>query len=202
MRGHATQPIDPSSTSELPYRLACLCDLRDQRGRILMLDRVRSPNRGLSSPIGGKLDTLSGESPAECAQREIEEEALIRIPLSRLHFGGIISERAFEGRGHWLMFYFRVLGAVTVEEREMEEGTLRWHSPEELDSLPLPETDRQVIWPLIKACEPVQGTDDRPGFFSAHIDCRGDDISWTADQLLPAGPGLVRPVMPPSPTPG
>ncbi len=160
-----------------------------------MLDRVKSPNQGLSSPIGGKLDTAGGESPAECAQREIFEEARIHVPLERLHFGGIISERAFEGRGHWLMFYFRVLGAVSVEEREMEEGTLRWHSPEELDSLPLPETDREVIWPLIRACEPAPGTDERPGFFSAHIDCRGDSLVWTVDQLLAAGPERQRPMM-------
>ena len=34
--------------------------------------------------IGGKLETTLGESPAQCAQREIKEEAGIDIPIDRL----------------------------------------------------------------------------------------------------------------------
>lgn len=173
-------------TDALPYKLACLCDLRDKDGRILLIHRNRSPNKGLCSPIGGKLDMETGESPAECAQREIEEEAGIHVPLDRIHLGGLISERAFEHQGHWLLFYFRILGPVDVTWTEIPEGKLAWHRPEELETLPIPETDRKIIWPTIRAHE-SGSVDGAPGFFSLHIDCRGDEISWRVDQEMRPG---------------
>ncbi|MGD9690911.1 MAG: NUDIX domain-containing protein [Phycisphaerales bacterium] len=170
------------SENPLPYRIACLCDLRDDRGRILLLRRLKAPNHGLCSPIGGKLDMASGESPAQCARREILEEAGIDVPIERLHLGGIISEAAFEGKGHWLLFYYRVLGAVWTEPRDMREGRLDWFAPDEIDALPLPETDRRIIWPLIRAHDGV-GREKRPGFFALHIDCtQGHDrMAWTIE---------------------
>lgn len=171
----------------LPYKLACLCDLRDEQGRILLIHRERSPNKGLCSPIGGKLDMHTGESPAQCAQREIMEEAGITLPIERLHLGGLIAETAFEGTGHWLLFYYRVLGAVSsvtdVPEQEIPEGRLAWHHPDELGGLALPETDRKVIWPLITKHD---GGGDRPGFFAVHIDCSGPgEISWSVEESFP-----------------
>lgn len=173
----------------LPYKLACLCDLRDDQGRILLLRRLKEPNKGLCSPIGGKLDMTLGESPAQCAQREIEEEAGIHIPLERLHLLGLISEQAFEGRGHWLLFYYRVLGPVSVVAHDMREGRLEWHRPQDIEALPLPETDRRIIWPLVRQHEHL-GADGRPGFFAAHIDCRDGRLQWTVDQTI----GAHRPV--------
>lgn len=168
----------------LPYRLACLCDLRDAQGRVLLIRRLKEPNCGLCSPIGGKLDMETGESPAQCAQREIHEEAGIRVPIERIRLVGLISECAFEGRGHWLLFYYRVLGAVEVEPGPMKEGLLEWHEPEALASLPLPETDRQIIWPLVNKHD-ASGPGGLPGFFALHIDCRGDRLTWTIEQETP-----------------
>lgn len=126
----------------------------------------------------------TGESPAQCAIREIKEEAGIDVPIHRLHLGGLIAETAFEGSGHWLLFYYRVLGAVEVDAVEMDEGLLEWHEPDAIDDLPLPETDRKIIWPLIRdhQADPSEGSSGRPGFFSLHIDCRGEGISWTVEQ--------------------
>jgi 8-oxo-dGTP diphosphatase len=185
---NAVPPATPSPSSApppLPYRIACLCDLRDRDNRILLLRRSRSPNLGLCSPIGGKLDMASGESPAQCARREIQEEAGIDVPIDRLHLIGLVSECAFEGRGHWLMFVYRVLGPVEVPPRTINEGELNWYTWEEVQRLPLPETDREVIWPLLHRYEPHtaegggegrgggQGREGgRPGFFAVHIDCR------------------------------
>ncbi len=183
-------PGDHSGTpNALPYKLACLCDLRDREGRILLIRRNRSPNLGLCSPIGGKLDMHTGESPAECAQREIKEEAGIDVALDRLHLVGLISEKAFEGKGHWLLFYYRVLGPVEVPSKAIPEGTLEWFRPEEIETLPLPETDRRIIWPLIRAHEAANP--DRPGFFALHIDCStaGADgrpaLTWSVQQHDP-----------------
>ncbi|MDX2147877.1 MAG: NUDIX domain-containing protein [Planctomycetota bacterium] len=175
---------DALGTAALPYRLACLCDLRDEHGRVLLLKRVRPPNFGLCSPIGGKLDVATGESPAQCARREIMEEAGIDVPIERLHLVGLISEMAFEGRGHWLLFYYRVLGPVSLEAREISEGRLDWHTLAEIEALPLPETDRQIIWPLVRQAEPTR-PGGKPGFFAAHIDCRGGKMSWSLEQCSP-----------------
>lgn len=166
----------------MPYKIACLCDLRDKDGRILLLRRLKAPNLNLCSPIGGKLDMATGESPAQCARREILEEAEIDVPPDRLHLTGLIAETAFEGRGHWLIFYYTVIGPVWTPPRDMREGRLEWFTPAQVDALPLPETDRRIIWPLVRHAEANPGPDGRPGFFSVHIDCRGPELAWTVEQ--------------------
>ncbi len=173
-------------SENLPHRLAVLVDLRDADGRILLLRRSKSPNLGLCSPIGGKVHVDEGESPAQCAQRETLEEAGIKIELSRFHLAGMIAERGYEGQGHWLLFYYRVLGAVELEPFEMREGRLDWFEPEEVDGLPLPETDRKIIWPMVRKLG-GRNPNDLPGFFSVHIDCLGDELTWTIEQETPAG---------------
>lgn len=170
----------------LPYKIACLCDLRDKDGRVLLLHRIKAPNQGLCSPIGGKLEMTKGESPMQCAVREIKEEAGIDVPIDRVHLGGLIAETAFEGRGHWLLFYFRVLGPVEVASGPMNEGELRWHHPDAIDGLPLPMTDREIIWPMIRKHE-RSGPGGSPGFFALHIDCRGESLAWTVEQETPVG---------------
>jgi 8-oxo-dGTP diphosphatase len=116
-----------------------------------------------------------------CAQREIKEEAGIDVPLDRIHLLGLVSECEFEGRGHWLMFVYRVLGPVEVPPHDIREGRLDWFHESELESLPLPETDRHIIWPLIRKADAAE-RDGRPGFFAVHIDCRDGKLRWNVDQ--------------------
>jgi 8-oxo-dGTP diphosphatase len=187
---------DQAGVAPLPYKIATLCDLRDKDGRVLLLRRLKSPNFGMVSPIGGKLDVHTGESPAQCARREIAEEAGIDVPIERLHLLGMISETAYEGKSHWLIFYYRVLGPVWTEPRQMREGELAWFAKGELGSLPLPETDRRILWPLVDAHEAayVAGKAARPGFFAVHIDCdpalkseqNPIGLVWKVEQSLPA----------------
>lgn len=162
--------------STLPHKIAVLCDLRDEAGRVLLIRRAKEPNRGLCSPIGGKLETSIGESPAQCAQREIREEAGIEVPIERLRLVGMVSEKGYLGQGHWLMFIYRALDPVQVRLQTIREGALCWHTPEEIESLPLPETDRRVLWPLIRKHE--------RGFFSVHIDCTGPEMVWTIEESV------------------
>ena len=149
---------------ELPYKIAVLCDLRDGAGRVLLLKRAKAPNKGLYSPIGGKLETGLGESPSQCARREILEEAGIDVPIERLRLTLMVSEQAYEGETHWLMFVYRVEGAVEVAAGEMDEGELEWVEPGDLEGLPMPETDAMFIWPALREHE--------GGFAAIHIDCR------------------------------
>ncbi len=167
----------------VPYKIACLCYLFDEAGRVLLLHRIKPPNRHLYSPIGGKLETGVGESPTACAAREIWEEAGLRVPAADLHLTGIVSEAAF-GEGdaatHWLMFLYEVTRPVPTSTADfvMDEGGLEWLDRDAVMELPLPETDRAVIWPEFWR--------HRGGFFTAHIDCTGPELAWTLEQSRPA----------------
>lgn len=163
-----------STPGSLPYKIATLVELRDAEGRVLLLHRRKHPNRDLYSPIGGKLDTSIGESPTTCARREVLEETGLDLPAERFRLAAIISEAGYEGQNHWLMFYYRVRGAVTLDEREIDEGRLEWHREQEIDRLDLPETDRRVIWPLLREHGPG-------GFFCVHIDCTGGELRWSVE---------------------
>lgn len=165
----------------LPYKIAVLCYLFDEQGRVLLLHRVKPPNRDLYSPIGGKLEKTIGESPTRCAQREIQEEAGLDVGLEDLHLTGIVSETAYLGETHWLMFLYEVTKPVLIAEEAMrfDEGQLEWHGADAIDALPIPQTDRSVIWPLFWK--------NRGGFFAAHIDCSSDPMRWRIEQPV-AGP--------------
>ncbi len=159
------------------YTVATLCFLFDGEGRVLLLERSRPPNASLHSPIGGKLETAIGESPAACAAREIREEAGIDVPVADLHLAGVVSEADFPGFGHLLMFLYEGTQPVTVEPHTIDEGRLAWHRLEDLGSLAVPETDRTVIWPAFLA--------HRGGFFAAHIDLGGEEMAWRMEESVP-----------------
>lgn len=165
---------DPAMSEALPYRIAVLCFLFDEQGRLLLLHRAKPPNRDLYSPVGGKLDQATGESPTACAVREIEEETGLVVTPSDLHLTGIVSEKAFEGAGHWLIFLYEVTRPVSVTLTTFDEGRLEWHAPEAVGSLPIPATDREIIWPLFWRY--------RRKFFTVHIDCSSGQLAWRVEQ--------------------
>ncbi|MFG0329984.1 MAG: NUDIX domain-containing protein [Phycisphaerales bacterium] len=164
--------------AEIPYRIAVLCYLYDERGRILLLHRIKPPNRDLFSPIGGKLEQAEGESPTECAQREIREEAGIEVAASDLHLCGVVSERSYEGSGHWLLFLYEVTQPVEVDAGATDEGRLEWHEPERVLDLDIPKSDREIIWPMFLK--------HRGGFFMLHIDCTDGEMRCTVEESRPA----------------
>lgn len=160
--------------SHLPYRIAALCYLFDEQDRTLLLHRRKAPNLDLYSPVGGKLEQQTGESPTDCAIREIQEETGLTVAAADLHLTGIVSECGFNDEAHWLMFLYEVTRPVQVEAREFREGRLEWHSRANIEGLPLPETDRQVIWPMFWQY--------RGQFFMVHIDCSQGNITWQVQQ--------------------
>jgi 8-oxo-dGTP diphosphatase len=159
----------------LPYQISTLLYCFNKRDEVLLLERAAEPNRGLWSPCGGKLKMDTGESPYACACREAKEELGLDIGPADLHLTGIVSEHGYLGQSHWLMLLFEVKRRLTALPPENREGRFQFFSRAALDTLKLPETDRESIWPWFWKY--------RGGFFAAHCHCRleGRNV-WTLEE--------------------
>lgn len=164
----------------LPYKVATLLYVFNERDEVLLIERTREPNRGLWSPSGGKLHTHEGESPYACACREAGEEMGVSLRPADLHLAGLVSEHGYQGQTHWLMFLFEVLPRVATLPPPHHEGRFGFFSRADLDrTANLPRTDRERIWPWFWRY--------RGGFFAAHCRCQdGGDDEWTLEQARAA----------------
>lgn len=135
-------------SAALPYKIAVLVFLENAEGDHLLLLRAKPPNLGVWSPIGGKLETATGESPYECAVRETFEETGQQVSLEDLHLFAMIAEKAYEGQSHWLMFLFRCRLPIATLPPDINEGRFGFFSRAAIDQLPIPETDRTALWPV------------------------------------------------------
>jgi len=134
--------------SDAHYRIATLIFFENARGEQLLLHRRQSPNAGLLSPIGGKLETNVGESPVECALREIEEEVGLRLEESELRLFGYLAERDESRAKHWMVYLFRSQVPISDLPPTIEEGEFGFYAPAHFPDLPLPKTDAQILWPV------------------------------------------------------
>ena len=135
-------------SATLPYKISVLVFLENQGGELLLIHRHKAPNLGNWSPIGGKLEMATGESPFECAVRETFEETGLRITTDDLHLFAMIAERAYEGQSHWLMFLFDCRRRLDALPRHISEGRFAFFTRAAVDDLPIPETDRAALWPI------------------------------------------------------
>jgi 8-oxo-dGTP diphosphatase len=144
------------------------------------LERAQEPNLGLWSPCGGKLHTEIGESPYACACREAAEELHVNISATELHLTGIVSEHGYEDQSHWLMFIFEVKARLSKTPPPHREGRFRFFPRDGLETLKLPQTDRERIWPWFWR--------HRGGFFAAHCHCCPDGHNdWILEESLERG---------------
>ena len=88
-----------------------------------------------------------GESPFECARRETCEELGLEITDDDLRLFGYVSEKNYEGDSHWLMFLFEVLPCLETLPAEISEGQFGFYHRSEINSLHIPPTDHQLVWP-------------------------------------------------------
>ena len=136
-------------------KLGTLCYIR-RADQTLMVHRIKKPNdmhHGKWNGLGGKLEP--GETPEECAVREILEES--GLAVSDLVFKGLLTFPGFVDNEDWYAFVF-----VAKNEQgdliESPEGSLEWIDNQRLLDLNLWEGDRLFI-PWL----------DRPGYFSAKL---------------------------------
>lgn len=164
----------------LPYKISTLLYCFNSRDDVLLLERACPPNKGLWSPPGGKLKMDRGESPYACACREAGEEMGISLAPSDLHLAAMVSEHGYLGQSHWLMFLFEVKPKLDTLPPPHREGRFRFFPKPELESLQIPQTDRQFIWPWFWK--------HRGGFFAAHCHCGPNEQNdWTVEELFSTG---------------
>lgn len=120
-------------------KLATLCYVR-RNGQTLMLHRIKKANdmhAGKWNGLGGKLE--AGETPEECAIREIREESGLTVRNPRLR--GVLTFPAFSNDEDWYACVFTAT-EFTGELIDSPEGVLAWVDDEKLLDLNLWEGDR------------------------------------------------------------
>ncbi|MDQ8180963.1 NUDIX domain-containing protein [Pelagicoccus sp. SDUM812005] len=147
----ATQSNPNASANS--FRIGTLLYFRDARDRLLLIRRKRQPNLGLWCAVGGKLEMATGESPYECAAREAAEEVGVQLAASDLSLRCLLSEKDYEGTGHWLMFVFQVTAPLMALPRQIEEGEFRFFERSELGEVEMPPLDRSILFERILADE-------------------------------------------------
>lgn len=163
----------------LPYRISTLLYCFNAANEVLLLQRSKEPNRGLWSPPGGKLEVATGESPHTCAAREAHEELGLVVQPGDFSLTGIVSEQGYQGQAHWLMFLFELRSRVEAIPPVHREGAFAFFGREALAKLPIPDTDREQIWPLFWR--------HRGGFFVAHCQCAPEGTyAWSVAESRPA----------------
>ena len=135
-------------------QLATICYIDNGR-ELLLLHRNKKPNdvhEGKWISVGGKLET--GETPQDCAKREILEET--GLVVEEMAFSGIVTFPDFTPNTDWYTYVFKVT-AFSGEVIDCNEGTLEWVPYDHVKDKPTWEGDYKLFdWIL----------SDRP-FFSA-----------------------------------
>lgn len=135
--------------------LATICYIDNGEG-LLLMHRNKKPNdvhEGKWISVGGKLE--KGESPEDCARREILEETGLTVKTMDLK--GIITFPEFTTDTDWHTYVFKVTDFEGVLVEDCVEGTLEWVPYDQVLSKPTWEGDYELFkWIL----------DDVP-FFSA-----------------------------------
>ncbi len=123
-------------------KLATLCYVQ-KPGHTLMLHRVKKENdmhQGKWNGLGGKVE--AGESPEECAIREVWEESGLACRNPRLR--GFITFPAFDDIDDWYTFLF-TFDDFEGELIDSPEGNLAWIENERLLELNLWPGDRVFV---------------------------------------------------------
>jgi 8-oxo-dGTP diphosphatase len=129
-----------------PTKIAVIVVL-ESSGYWLMLKRSYPPNRGLYTPVGGKIE--DGESPHAAAIREAQEEA--GIQLENVGYCGLLVDSS-PSDYNWICFVYRAR-VDYFSPPDCNEGILTWVAIESLTTLPTPVTDK-YLYPRVLSNQP------------------------------------------------
>jgi len=161
----------------MPYKISVLVFLKDEDGRLLLIKRNKAPNLGCWSPIGGKLEMQTGESPFECAIRETFEETAHKLEEKDLHLFSMVAEKSYEGDTHWLMFLFDSKKPIAKLPQDIDEGRFGFFKRAEIDALAIPATDRAMLWKCYD--------EFKNGFTVLRADCHPDGgLAFTVEERI------------------
>ena len=125
-------------------KLATLCYVMDkQDNSTLMIYRNKKENdyhQGKWNGLGGKFNP--GESPEECAIREIEEEGGLKVRSLKMR--GFITFPLFDGKDDWYVFLFTA-HEFRGKLIDSPEGQLDWIPNNRLTEINLWEGDKIFI---------------------------------------------------------
>ena len=125
-------------------KLATLCYVNDKKSNsTLMIYRNKKKNdyhEGKWNGLGGKFEV--GESPEECAIREIEEESGLKVKTLTLK--GFITFPLFDGKDDWYVFLFAA-DDFSGELIDSPEGRLEWIENSKLTEINLWDGDKIFI---------------------------------------------------------
>ena len=136
----------------------------EKDGAYLMIHRVKKENdmnRDKWLGIGGKLE--SGESPFDCARREIREET--GVCVGALSYRGIITFVS-DIYGTEYMHLFTATDFIGEIDYDCDEGVLEWVKKEDVKNLPIWEGDK-IFFDLL---------DTERRFFSLKLCYEGDRL--------------------------
>lgn len=118
-----------------------------KEGSVLFLERNKRDgdvHKGKFVVPGGKF--LPGESPEDCAIREVFEETALKVKTFKLMGEIFFPEFA---KGEDIYCYIYRIEDFAGQEKENEEGTLHWVKREDIPALPQWEGDRIFLpWVL------------------------------------------------------
>ena len=144
-------------------RNTTLCYI-EQDGKYLMLHRVKKEhdmNRDKWLGIGGKFEP--GESPEDCALREIREET--GLTVTDWEYRGIVTFVSEEFGTEWMHLFWS--DSFTGTLTDCDEGELAWIGKRELLTKELWQGDRIFLELL----------EQRVPFFSLKLCYRGDTLT-------------------------
>ena len=125
-------------------KIATLCYVQDKKtNSTLMIHRVKKANdyhRNKWNGLGGKFE--AGESPEDCAVREIKEES--GLTAKSIKMKGFVTFPLFDGVEDWHVFLF-VIDEYDGELIDSDEGNLQWIPNEKLTEINLWEGDKIFI---------------------------------------------------------
>lgn len=118
------------------------------KGKYLLMHRTKKAhdaNEGKWIGIGGHME--EGESPEECAAREIREETGIEMPAAALRYCGIVTFVSDECEGEYMHLFHALVGECGVAAyRLYTEGTAPQETVASVPPLPAPCNEGELQW--------------------------------------------------------